>query len=531
MRVVLAYPTWTGAYGILGHFARKNSRWPPLNLALIGACLEEAGHEVIIIDAELTGMDHRDLVFEILQEQPDVLGFTAFSPFFHINKEVAEMVRELDPTIHIVIGGPHITIMKDAIMYPCFDALFTGEAERTFPDYLDKVENNSEKQRTKALKSVKGLIFREDGDPEGNIVNTGPPPPILPRFPGDDHVLDQFPWPARHLLPTEEYRLGTLRGRLPFTSIQTMRGCPWKCIFCASDALQTTRVIKRSPKSIVEEMAHVVHTWDVRHFYIVDDVLTLWPDHITEICERIKGAGLDITFESSTRANLITEELTDIMVDAGLIRLSFGLETVDTEMRKTMGKKVPLRWYEESNKILNDRGVEVLNSVMLGLPGETRETVNKTLRFLETNKNISQANFAIAVPYPGTELHRMAMDEEHGIKMADKDNKNFENHRRYGSATMQVNDLSPQDLVELQNEGFIRIYIKPWRWPGVYHKHGVFGLFLTLWRVGKMVGYKLSKRKAKEAVQDINDLGIGKISDAPEAAQGHAGTPKSPNLL
>ena len=97
---------------------------------------------------------------------------------------------------------------------------------------------------------------------------------------------------------------------------------------------------------------------------------------------------------------------------------------------------------------------------MIGLPGETRETIEKTLGFLEKHREIKQANFAITVPYPGTELYEMAINGENGLKLLTDD---FSEYRRYGSAVMQVNDLSPDDLIDFQNEGFVRIYAKPWR--------------------------------------------------------------------
>jgi radical SAM superfamily enzyme YgiQ (UPF0313 family) len=204
------------------------------------------------------------------------------------------------------------------------------------------------------------------------------------------------------------------------------------------------------------------------------------------------------------------------MVEAGLIRLSFGLETVDTEMRKTMKKKVPLQHYVAANKILNDNGVEALNSVMIGLPGETRETINKTLDFLAKTKEVKQANLAIAVPYPGTELHQMAAAGEHGIKLLSGD---FSKYRRYGTAVTEVNGLSPEDLVELQNEGFVRIYSAPWRWKPMFGKHGVIGTLLTLSRLVRLLAQRNMRRSS-----------LRPALAAAELPAGHRGSPQSPNF-
>jgi anaerobic magnesium-protoporphyrin IX monomethyl ester cyclase len=497
MKVGLLYPEWTGAYGIMGYFARRNSTWPPLNLALIGSILEKAGHDVFIIDGQYEGLPPAKLAAKAVEKNPVLVGFTATSPFYGHQKLCAEAIKKISPSTLTVVGGPHVSIVKNEALADCFDYGFVGEVETTFPALLRALEEGSD------VGAIKGLLYRKDGE----VVFTGDPQ-------WADN-LDELPLPARHLLPTKRYRLGTLKGRLPFTSIQTTRGCPWKCIFCASEDLRTTLIRRRSPKSIVAEMKEVVETWGVRHFYIVDDVLTLHEEHILEICDLIKQEGLQITFEGSTRANLINAPAVKRMAEAGLIRLSFGLETVDTEMRKTMKKKVPLQHYVTANKILNDHGVEAMNSVMIGLPGETRETINKTLDFLANTREVKQANLAIAVPYPGTELHQMAVSGNHGIKLLSGD---FSEYRRYGTAVTEVNGLTPQDLVDLQNEGFVRIYSAPWRWRPMFGKHGVLGTLLTLSRLVRLIAQKLLRRTAQPRLL------------AAQLPAGHRGSPPSPHF-
>lgn len=488
MKVLLLYPTWTGAYGLFGHFARRNSTWPPLNLALLAAIAERHGHDVTIIDGESEQVPLDEMVKRAVAHNPDVIGFTATSPFFHISKAVAEGIKRVAPQIPITVGGPHITIMKEKALLPAFDYAFIGEAEESWPQFLNQLEQGRD------VSSVAGIIFRRNGE----MVSTGQPADIT--------NLDELPAPARHLLDMPRYKLGTLRGRLPFTSIQTMRGCPWKCIFCASEALKTTEMRVRSPRSVVNEMKQVVERFGTRHFYIVDDVMTLWKEHILEIADLITQEGLSITFEGSTRANLVEDDVIARLVKSGLIRLSFGLETVDPEIRKTMKKQVPLEHYVRANDICNKYGVEALNSVMIGLPGETRETVLATLDFLRNAREVKQANFAIAVPYPGTEFHELAVKGDKGVKLMTED---FSEYRRYGSAVTTVGDLNPQDLIDLQNEGFVSIYSAPWRWIPMLQKHGVIGGTLMLFRVVRLLWGKLFKNASIGARQQLVSLGDG----------------------
>lgn len=480
MRVTLVYPSWTGEYGVFGHYARRSSIWPPLNIALLAAIAERDGHEVCIVDGEASGLAPEETVQTVLAQSPDIIGFTATSPFYHRSRELASLFKARRPDLPIIVGGQHPTIVREQALEPMFDYVVVGEAEFSLPALLRTLEQRNNPS------DVKGIIFRQDGRP-----HITPPADPMPDPGGLGFPLDQFPWPARHLLPMSRYKMGVPRGRVNFTSIQTTRGCPWHCIFCASDLLNTTRVVRRSPQSVVDEMMHVVEVYGIRHFYFVDDVLTLWPDHVIEICDRLDTTGQRVTFEGSTRANLVTEDLVARMASSGLIKLSFGLETVDTEMRKTMKKQVPLRYYTEANRICTKYRVDALNSVMIGLPGETRETIEKTLEFLSQSRDVIQANFAIAVPYPGTEFHDMAISGEHGVQLETKD---FSDYLRYGKAVTTVGDLTSDDLVELQNEGFVRIYSKPWRWRAMFHKQGAVGFLLLMYRLVKILAQRWRAR-------------------------------------
>lgn len=147
--------------------------------------------------------------------------------------------------------------------------------------------------------------------------------------------------------------------------------------------------------------------------------------------------------------------------------------------------------YVTANKICDKYGVEAVNSMMIGLPGETRETVRESLKFLRNAREVKQANFAIAVPYPGTEFHKIATSGSDGVTLMSVD---FSEYLRYGSAVTTVGELSPTDLIELQNEGFVSIYSAPWRWPSMWRRHGPLGFAFMLVRVAKLWRRKVFKQ-------------------------------------
>jgi anaerobic magnesium-protoporphyrin IX monomethyl ester cyclase len=470
-----------------------------MNLALLATIAKNGGHEAFIIDGAIDNLSVEQLVDETLAQKPDIIGLTTYTPFFHVQVEFAKAIKAKAPNMPIIIGGSHATIVKDKALLPCFDYVFAGEAEEHFVGLLNQIESGGD------LSEIDGLIWR-DGD-EARINKTA-------TFNGN---FDDLPFPDRSLIKYEKYSLGTLHGRHRFSLVQTTRGCPWKCIFCASKELNTTRILRRSPESVVEELKVAVNDYGIKHVYFVDDVLTFKKEHILKVCDLIEKEGLKFTWESSTRANLVDDALIKRMAECGLIRLSLGLESVDPEIRDIMNKKVPLHYYSEANRIMNKYGVEVLNSVMIGLPGETRDTVRSLLQFLRESRDIKQANLAVAVPYPGTEFHRMAVNGEHDIKLHTDD---FSEYRRYGSSVTTVGDLTPRDLVELQNEGFVKIYSAPWRWGPMYGKHGVIGFLLMFVRVWQLYRWKTEMFFRRF---------FGITPPMATVTEGHQGGPKNPN--
>ena len=475
MKVMLLFPKWTTDYGIVAYFAKRASVLPPLNLASLAAVAERDGHEVRIIDGQAEDMSLAKMIEQTTAFNPDIIGVTGTTPFYHIAVDLATGLKRANSNIPIVMGGSHITILQEEAFSPCFDYGFIGEAEQSWPMFLERYEN------CKDVAGVKGILYRDSN----KVKFTG-----MPDMIGN---LDSIPFPARHLLRMDKYKIGTMQGVKNFTSIMFSRGCPFNCIFCSTKTFGK-KVRKRSVRSVVDEIISVISQFNIRHFLFADDNLTLDRNYVLKLCDMIDKEGLSITFEGSTHANLVDEELISKMAKTGLIRLSFGLETVNPEMRRLMKKEVPLESYEIANRLVNKYGIECLNSVMLGLPGETRETIRETLSYLRHAREIKQANYSIATPYPGTELFEMAKKGEHGIKLVTED---FSNFRRYGSAVMSVGDLSPDDLIRLQNDAFVSIYSAYWRWRPMLKKWGIIGGLLTFSRLVKSTAHVLFNRAPK----------------------------------
>jgi len=459
MKIMLLFPKWTHGYGLATYFAKRISVHPPLNLALLAAIAEREGHEVRIIDGQAENMPLARLIEQTVAFGPDIVGITGTSPFYHLAIELARGLKRVNRKIPIAIGGHHISLLKEEAFIPCFDYAFIGEADNSWPMFLERYGGD--------ISSIKGILFRDNGEAKF----TGFPERV---------DLDSVPFPARHLLKMKKYRLGTMQGRKNFSTIMFSRGCPFNCIFCSTAEVFGKKVRKRSVRLVVDEIISAFVNFNVSHFYFCDDNVTIDRNYMLEMCELIIKKKLNATFEGSTRADLVDEELISAMARAGWIRMSFGLESVDPEMRKIMKKEVPLESYARACRLTNKYGMETLLSVMLGLPGETPETAKQTLSYLRHARDVHEVQYSIATPYPGTELYEMAKRGDHGVKLV---TKNFLKFRRYGAGVMSVGELMPQDLIRLQNDAFLSIYMAPWRIRPMLKRMGIIGVLLTYFRV------------------------------------------------
>ncbi len=471
MRLSLVFPAWTEVFGSMSRVAKGASTFPPLNLAYLAAIAEKNGHVVQLIDGEAEGLTSSEIIDRIKEFSPDLIGLTATTPMFHIAAELARKLKKhLD--IPIVVGGPHVTFFREEIFYECFDYFVIGQCENTFELFLNKIADKGD------LKTIPGLLLREN-----NInIFTGANQQIT--------ALDDVPFPARHLLKLDLYRIGTLNGKKQYTSIMASRGCPFKCVFC-STSIYGKRVRRRSIENVVAEIKQVMNDFGIDHFYFLDDTLTLDREYILGFCDEVEKQKLQFTWEGGTRANLVDAELIARMARCGFMRINFGLESADLEVRKIIKKEVPLESYIIANELTNEAGIETMNSVMLGLPGDTYESIERTISFVRNARALKHATFGIAIPYPGSEMYEMAIRGEHGLKLETQD---FSKYQRYNSAVMTVNGMPPDELIRLQKKGLMKIYLVPWRIIPVVKRFGIYALIKPFFVA--LLGFVINKKRS-----------------------------------
>jgi anaerobic magnesium-protoporphyrin IX monomethyl ester cyclase len=374
----------------------EESPLPPLSLTYLASVLIQEGIEVKILDFLVTQYHPRKLRRELEEYRPQLVGATCVTLNYPIARRMLKVCKAFDPHIFTVIGGPHVTFAPEETLLrsPWIDAIVIGEGEKTLVELVRTVEED------KDIHQVSGIAFA-DGD---TVVKTPPQVRI--------EDLNQLPLPARELLPMARYRaLGT-----PCTVI-TSRGCPFSCIFCSGRRMFGPKVRFRSPGLVVDEIEKLQRDFGLAKINIVDDTFTLNHHHTRAVCEEMLRRDLNIKWSAFARVDRISEDIAHLMNRAGCEWVLFGIESADDGILKTINKGFTLDEVRRGVKIAAKAGINVFNSFILGLPGESWDTALKSMAFGDElyHKYGAKYGFHMLAPLPGTDLYERAND--YGIRI------------------------------------------------------------------------------------------------------------------
>jgi anaerobic magnesium-protoporphyrin IX monomethyl ester cyclase len=397
----------------------KPSVFQPLDIAYVAAVLEKE-HKMHIIDApnegwrileEIDGKKYRqgltnkEIAARIKQWSPDVVGVTIpFSGWCKPAFEVASIAKEIDKDITTVLNGLHPSARPDdCLARPNIDFTVIGEPEQTMFELMDVLEEG----KAAGLKKVKGIGFKQDGK---NIF-TAARPPI--------QNLDSLPFPARHLLPMDEYfaavKENPLRGEISkrWTVMITSRGCPNNCIFCSVHVVNGRQWRSRSPGNVVDEIEQLVQTYHIKQIDFNDDNITLNKERMESICELIVKRRIDIEWYNPTgvRADTLDENLLVQMKKSGCKKLRVAPESgVQRVVNQIIKKNQNLKDVENAVVLCKKVGIKVGCFFVIGFIGETKREMEETINFAYKLKRLGADSFvfSIATPLYGTELYEQA---------------------------------------------------------------------------------------------------------------------------
>jgi len=391
---------------------------PPLGVSYVAAAFEAAGCQVRIIDYIVSRYTPEKLEAELDAFEPDIVGATSVTMNFPVAADIMRTAKGYRPSILTVMGGPHVSFDAAGTLqtYPEIDLLVLGEGERTIMELVSHIANRSR------WPDIKGLAFRQGG----KITVTEPRELI--------ENLDSIPLPARHLLPLSRYRA------LGFpVSIITSRGCPNACIFCQGRRMVGKRVRYRKVAYVMDEIEQIL-SYGISRINVADDLFTSNKARVREVCEQIRARGLDFKWSAFARVNTVDRETLEIMRDAGCDSISFGIESGNPEMLRRVRKGITLEQARKAVDLCKEVGIFVHASFMVGLPGESPESLRDTQEF---SKSLGIAyGYHFLSPFPGTDVREKI--EGYDLEILTDDWTRYDAN----SAIVRTSRLSPEDMEE-----------------------------------------------------------------------------------
>lgn len=418
---------------------------PPLGLFYLASALRGTEHEAHLLDANALRLGPDAVAARVVELGCDCLGITVTSLAYPYAMEVARAVKTRAPGVKLLLGGPHAQGDHAAILADTsniFDYVCYGEGEYALASLLDYLSGAFGEE------SLRGWVFLRDG----RTVKT--PEAEIPLD------LDVFGHPS-DLLPPEWVNLYQEKlfayKRLPMFSLMSSRGCPFKCTFCSTPRrfrdVYKGRLRFHSVDWLLQEMETLAERFGVHEVNLVDDTFNVSRERVLEFCRRKVAAGLKTAWACNFEANIADREMLAAMKEAGCWSIMVGAESGADEMLEFIKKGVTSEQLLQVARWANEVGIASRYSFILGLPTETKATLEKTMALIERS-DIHFPYFQLYVPLPGTEMYENL--SEYGT-ILEKDARD----RSAGSVNYLPHGLTEEYLQEFFNKAFKRAYLRP----------------------------------------------------------------------
>jgi radical SAM superfamily enzyme YgiQ (UPF0313 family) len=433
---------------------RAGSRWPfttkreknkkipgylpfPFFLAYATSVLKKNNIDVLLVDGIAEGDTREKFIDKIEDFGPNLVLLETSTPSINTDLEIAKKIKERIRT-KIAFSGPHASVIYNELMKRnnFIDFILVGEYEYTFLDLVKHLEIN------KNLKNVKGLVYRNK-----NKIIVNESRPLIKN-------LDELPWPARHFLPMYSYNDEFAGMPKPNVQIWASRGCPFKCIYCLWPKVMynynPNQYRVRNVTDVVDEMEWLIKKYKFKAVYFDDDTFNIGKDRVIKLANEIKKRGIRVPWSIMARADTMDKDMLKAMKDAGLYSLKYGVESGVQELVNNAHKNLNLNKVREIVSLTKEMGIKVHLTFTLGLPGETWETIKKTIDFaIEVDPDSTQ--FSIVTPFPGTDYFEWT--EKKGYLLT----KDWSKYDGSACAVIRTEQMTQKELEEAY-----RIAIKTW---------------------------------------------------------------------
>jgi radical SAM superfamily enzyme YgiQ (UPF0313 family) len=383
----------TGSNALQGGSDADPHPQPPLGLAYLAGIIEKISDVNVldILDGNFSENYIEDVKKVVKDKKPDLVGFSAFTPFANPALMAAAEVKKINPGILTILGGPH-AVLAEVTMKKCpdLDVIVYDEGERQIEEIV----------MGKPLSEVAGLFIRKDR----KIV------PTQPREYIKD--MDSLPYPAYHKMPhfPDGYHPHPPKSTgKKWSSIMWSRGCPFFCNYCNRENSFGLQFRNQSPEYVVEHIKYLHSEYGIEELTFYDDVMSLNRKATMKLMEAMdpKKLGFKLSWDAETRVDLVDQEMLFAMKKAGCRMMSYGIEH-GVFIKEIKGGRATLEQAENAIKWTHNAGIETVGYYMIGLPQETPETIRKTIDFAK-KLDCTYAQFAITMPFPGNKLYDEAV--------------------------------------------------------------------------------------------------------------------------
>ena len=420
--------------------AKTNSYVPyPFLLGYAAAYSEQQGVEVLCIDGVAERSDLASVYERVRAFVPDlVVVETATTSLAHDLRAMAR-IREVAPQATTAMYGSHLDVRPlDALASPAVDLVLQGEPELTSYELVRAVTGRGELDR------VEGLVRR---DALGNLVKTAPRPLI-------DDLDESLPYPLRFGMPMDRYNVPGFPRQVQF--IYGSRGCPFKCNFCLWPQTNLKGKYRARPGAkIACEIAWVLeHFPDTGSFFFDDDTFNLGRTRVLDFAAEMQRRGLHVPWGMNARADNWDREMMERLVETGLFTLRIGIESGDQAVLDRTQKAIDLGQARETLEMAHALGIKNHVSFIIGLPGETPESVRHTIQFIKSVP-VDSVQFSVAIPFPGTEFYEYV--EQNGFLVS----RDWSKYNGFDHVVVRTEAMSADEISQAVDRARRSVYFDP----------------------------------------------------------------------
>ncbi len=417
----------------------------PMWLSYAAGFMESRGCEVRIWDAPAKRLAPERVIAEIVRFKPDMLAVATSTPSIYSDLACAAAIKALLPEAFTVLAGVHVTALpaETLNLNESIDAVIVGEYELTLSELAETLARGGDPS------DVAGLAYRRRGD-NAVVVND-------PRSPA--HDLDAIPWVTRTYRKHLDYRDYFYSGnRFPIVVMVSSRGCPHRCIFCSYPQTVTGCAWRtRSIGDVIDEMEYAVREFSpLGEIMFEDDTFTASRSRTIQFSEEILRRGLKIRWSCNARADLDAQTM-KLMRRAGCRSLLVGFESGSQELLDTMKKGTRLDNFNLFITESKKAGLLVNGAFLVGIPGETRQTMEKTLAMAKS-LNPDVAQFFPVMVYPGTRLYDLYLKEGH---ISSKNYRDYLTEDGLHKCIVNLPNISAVEMVEFCDRCRREFYLRP----------------------------------------------------------------------